>query len=159
MFFLKKVKNEVKMHNFTKVTSNLFHEPSMFVGSRNFLQMRNALNKEMTQLWQEMSNEESAEGSCSKSFDMSGVKPEDIKINVTNDTVQIEGSRSSEQTNDHGVGCTSESKFTYGFTLPGNADKSSMESKFENGVLKLAWNNVQAIEEDKQKIPVKMVEE
>merc|ERR1739848_513219 len=147
----------------TRQLRQLFHEPTMFLGSRNFLQMRNALNKEMTQLWQEMqSTEQSVQGISSKSFDMSGVKPEDIKIKVTNETVQIEGSKSNEQTNDHGVSCTSENKFTYGFTLPGNADKSSLESKFENGVLKLAWENemnVQAIEEDKQTIPVQLVGE
>lgn len=69
---------------------------------------------------------------------MPGIKPEDIKISVENNTVSIEG----ESRQDFGDGTARHQEHRYGkvmrsVTLPANVDASKAAANFEHGVLTL----------------------
>merc|ERR1739849_23805 len=79
-------------------------------------------------------------GANSKTIELPGVRPDDLKINVNKKlgTVKIEAKyERKEQRN----GCDySSSGFNkYEFTLPENAEITSLQSVFENEQLKLEW--------------------
>merc|ERR1739847_92561 len=85
----------------------------------------------------------------SKSFNMQGIEPKNIKINVDEHrVVKIEAEQNDG----------SNRQFrSYAFNLPENVDLESIDSKLENGNLCLKWNVIE--EKDDTRIPIKMVEE
>ncbi len=76
------------------------------------------------------------------SFDMPGVKKEDLKIEVQDNQLVISGERHREVKADNGES-TLHTERTYGrfartFTLPTNIAGDKIEAHFENGVLNIA---------------------
>lgn len=80
--------------------------------------------------------------------DVPGMKPEDIEINVTHDTVTISGELKSEsEVKDEGwlrqerrIG-----KFARSFTLPVEIDSNKVDATFEHGVLHLTLPKSEAV--------------
>jgi len=90
------------------------------------------------------------------SFDLPGVKKEDIKIEQKDNQLTVSGERREEHTKD-AKGRKSQERY-YGtffrsFTLPNNANMEKVEARFENGVLQLSVPKT-AVTKGKQ-IPVK----
>merc|ERR1739848_394869 len=86
----------------------------------------------------------------SKTFNMQGIEPKNIKINIDEHrVVKIEAEQNDG----------SNRQFrSYAFNLPENVDLESIDSKLENGSLSLRWK-VNEETEDRTRIPIKMVEE
>jgi HSP20 family protein len=63
------------------------------------------------------------------SIDAPGMKKEDVKIEVTGNTLTISGERRNKK---------SYGKFARSFTLPDSIDSSKIEANFEDGVLEIA---------------------
>jgi len=71
---------------------------------------------------------------------LSGVKPEDVEITITGDTLSIRGEKKADEKvkredyiyQEHRYG-----SFSRTVTLPGGLDSSKAEASFENGVLTL----------------------
>merc|ERR1739848_434636 len=84
----------------------------------------------------------------SKTFNMQGIEPKNIKINIDEQQiVKIEAEQNDG----------SNRQFrSYAFNLPENVDLESIDSKLENGSLCLKWNVIE--EKDDTRIPIKMVE-
>merc|ERR1739848_166119 len=85
----------------------------------------------------------------SKTFNMQGIEPKNIKINIDEQQiVKIEAEQNDG----------SNRQFrSYAFNLPENVDLESIDSKLENGSLCLKWNVIE--EKDDTRIPIKMVKE
>lgn len=76
------------------------------------------------------------------SFDMPGVKKEDIKVEVDGNTLTVSGERHKEVKKDEEENFLRHEKF-YGkyqrsFTLPPTVDTSHIEAHYEDGVLNIA---------------------
>jgi HSP20 family protein len=72
--------------------------------------------------------------------ELAGLKPEDVKVEVTNDALVIHGERKSEQEqNDRGVHRTERhyGQFYRSIPLPEGVDAEQVRAKFENGVLEV----------------------
>lgn len=67
------------------------------------------------------------------SFDLPGVKKDDVKIDLNNNQLTISGERKSRQGHESHYG-----SFYQSFTLPANIDPEQIEANFENGVLQIA---------------------
>lgn len=101
-------------------------------------------------LWPDLTNKESftpvcdvneAEGHYLISFDMPGVKQENINIEVVENRLTISGERHREVKNSNVSSFHSErsyGKFQRSFNLPVTVDTDKIEANFENGVLALA---------------------
>lgn len=76
------------------------------------------------------------------SFDMPGVKKEDIKIEVQDNELAISGERQREMREQDGEATLrlerSYGKFERTFTLPANIAADKIEAHYENGVLNVA---------------------
>merc|ERR1712035_7594 len=96
----------------------------------------------------------------SKIIELPGVKPEDLSINVNRKqgSVKIEAKyERKEQRN--GCEYTSSGFNKYEFTLPSNAEITSLESMFENGRLRLEWRlKEEKASEGLVSIPVQIIE-
>lgn len=80
--------------------------------------------------------------------DVPGLKPEDIEINVTNDTVTISGEFKSETQTGEGGWLRQErrgGKFSRSFTLPIEIDSNKVDATFQNGVLHLTLPKADAV--------------
>ncbi len=80
------------------------------------------------------------------SFDMPGVKKEDIKIETQGNELLISGERRREAKEDHGEATLRREK-TYGrferrFSLPTSIDSEKIEAHYENGVLNIVLPKV-----------------
>merc|ERR1739847_151070 len=85
----------------------------------------------------------------SKTFNMQGIEPKNIKINIDEHrVVKIEAEQNDG---------TNRQYRSYAFNLPENVDLESIDSKLENGNLYLKWNVIE--EKDDTRIPIQMVEE
>ncbi len=76
------------------------------------------------------------ENSYFMSFDLPGVKKEDIKIDVSQNMLSITGERKSQQKGEQ----SSErryGRFQRSLTLPAGIDANQVQAHFENGVLEL----------------------
>ena len=82
------------------------------------------------------------------SFDMPGVKKDDIQIEVKDNTLMIAGERNKEVKNAEHEGYMrherSYGKFQRAFTLPGSVDASKIEAHYEDGVLNVAIPKTEA---------------
>merc|ERR1739847_257310 len=88
----------------------------------------------------------------SKTFNMQGIEPKNIKINIDEQRiVKIEAEQNDG----------SNRQFrSYAFNLPENVDLESIDSKLENGNLCLKWKVTEEnVLEDRTRIPIQMVEE
>merc|ERR1739847_243181 len=88
----------------------------------------------------------------SKTFNMQGIEPKNIKINIDEHrVVKIEAEQNDG----------SNRQFrSYAFNLPENVDLESIDSKLENGNLCLKWKVTEEnVLEDRTRIPIQMVEE
>jgi HSP20 family protein len=76
------------------------------------------------------------------SFDMPGVKKEDIKIEVQNNQLVISGERQYEMKDEEGEATLRHEraygKFERSFTLPTTVNTDKIEAQYENGVLNVA---------------------
>lgn len=80
--------------------------------------------------------------------DVPGMKPEDIEISVTHDTVTISGEMKSEtEVKDEGWLRQERrsGKFTRSFTLPVEIDSNKVDATFEHGVLHLTLPKSEAV--------------
>jgi HSP20 family protein len=81
-----------------------------------------------------------------------GVKPEDIQISITGDTLNIRG-EVSEEREDEGVQYHVRerrfSSFSRTITLPTSVDADKADADFENGVLKLTLPKVEEVKPKK----------
>ena len=75
------------------------------------------------------------------SFDIPGVKKEDIRIELNDNTLHISGEKKNEYSAKHAEGEPfyekSYGKFQRAFTLPAKVKESAIEAHFKNGVLEL----------------------
>lgn len=73
------------------------------------------------------------------SFDMPGVKKEDIKVEVNNNRITVSGERQKEtvEGREHHVSERSYGRFSRSVSLPQGVDEDHIEANFENGVLTL----------------------
>ncbi len=82
------------------------------------------------------------------SFDMPGVKKEDIKIEVQGNQLKISGERQREVKSEEGESALhferSFGRFERTFTLPATVAADKIEAHFENGVLNVALPKVEA---------------
>lgn len=79
-------------------------------------------------------------GSLVVHADLPGLKPEDVEVNVENDVLTLRGERRfEEERNEEGVYHSERSygRFERSIALPNGIDPSSIEAKFENGVLEI----------------------
>lgn len=74
------------------------------------------------------------------SFDMPGVKKDDIKIETRGNQLMITGERRSEPKNNSG---RSYGKFERIFTMPNTVDNDKIEAHYEDGVLSIALPKVE----------------
>lgn len=75
------------------------------------------------------------------SFDMPGVKEEDIKVEVLENKLTVSGERHSLFSDSEGVRYSSEQRygrFLRSFNLPESVETDKIEANFENGVLAIA---------------------
>ncbi len=80
--------------------------------------------------------------------DVPGIKPDDLEINVTNDTVTISGEvKGSTDVTDEGWLRQERrsGKFARSFTLPVQIESSKVDATFENGVLHLALPKAESV--------------
>lgn len=81
------------------------------------------------------------EGQFLLSFDLPGVKKEDIKIQVEENTLTISGERKQEKKAGDGQNAKYVERtygaFTRSFTLPSTVETEKIEAHYENGVLNL----------------------
>ena len=86
-----------------------------------------------------------------------GLKPEDVNISISGNTLTIKGEFKSEKEGERGTVHFRErryGKFQRSFTLPANFDTEKVEAAFENGILTIT---LPKLEEAKPKhIPVKV---
>ncbi|MEN0059797.1 MAG: Hsp20/alpha crystallin family protein [Bdellovibrio sp.] len=82
------------------------------------------------------------------SFDMPGVKKEDIKIEVQNNQLVISGERQYEMKEEEGESTLRHEraygKFERTFTLPTTVNTDKIEAHYENGVLNVALPKAEA---------------
>lgn len=83
------------------------------------------------------------------SFDMPGVKKDDIKIEVQGNQLVISGERQREVKEENGEESTLHHERVYGtferrFALPNTINAEKIEAHFENGVLKVALPKAEA---------------
>lgn len=67
------------------------------------------------------------------SFDLPGLKKEDIKVKVQNNSIFIEGTRKMKSPNDNYV-----RKYSYQTYVPKSLSLEDLEAEFEDGVLTLS---------------------
>lgn len=81
------------------------------------------------------------EGRFVLTFDIPGVKKDEIKIDVVDNQLIVSGERKREHTEERKGGYTlterSVGTFRRAFGLPGNVDTHRIEAKYEDGVLRL----------------------
>jgi len=70
------------------------------------------------------------------SADVPGVKKDDIKIDVSGNSLRVSGERRRE-VKEEGYYERSSGRFSRSFTLPENVDANKIEAHFEDGVLRL----------------------
>lgn len=73
-------------------------------------------------------------------FDLPGVKKEEVKVEADNDQITIRAERKEEKKSEPKKKYLSEvyyGSYTRSFTLPGPIDEKMIDAKFENGVLKV----------------------
>ncbi|HEY8271583.1 MAG TPA: Hsp20/alpha crystallin family protein [Pseudobdellovibrionaceae bacterium] len=70
------------------------------------------------------------------SADLPGIKKEDVKIDVTGNTLRFSGERSKD-IKEEGYRERSYGRFSRSFTLPQNIDPKKVEAHFEDGVLRI----------------------
>lgn len=81
-----------------------------------------------------------SEGNLMLSAALPGVKPEDVDITVSGDTLTIRGQVQSEEEREQGNVRIQERRygsFRRSVRLPPNVDTNAIDATFENGVLKL----------------------
>ena len=89
-------------------------------------------------------------------FDLPGVKKDEVKIELQDNTLTVSGERKREHKEEEQGRLTQEryyGAFTRSFALPSNVSADKVEANFDNGVLQIALPKV-AITTGKQ-IPVK----
>lgn len=84
-------------------------------------------------------------------FDLPGMSRENIKINVKDNQLIVDGERKVEHVEDNECYYQKESShgtFTRTFKLPRDVIKNTVKAKHENGVLKVSFDRIQESEED-----------
>jgi HSP20 family protein len=88
------------------------------------------------------------------SFDLPGVKKEDVKIDLQENQLIVSGERKEETQGQGGSRERFYGAFSRSFTLPQNVDASKVEANYENGVLQIALPKTAVTTTGKQ-IPIK----
>jgi len=70
------------------------------------------------------------------SADLPGMKKDDVKIDITGNSLRLSGERNRE-VNEEGYRERSYGRFSRSFTLPQNIDAKKVEANFEDGVLRI----------------------
>jgi HSP20 family protein len=89
--------------------------------------------------------------------DLPGMKAQDIELTMRGDMLYVSGEKAEERENGQGLYRFSErrfGRFERGFALPPGADRSNIEARFEDGVLRIAIPAAPEGEQT-QTIPVK----
>nr|AIA18557.1 Hsp20/alpha crystallin family [uncultured bacterium] len=97
---------------------------------------------------------------CVIRAELPGLKPEDVKLEVTDGAIIIEGERKEEQEENREGARMSERRYGYFYRsipLPEGADPEKARAKFENGMLEIAVP-VQKQEEQRRRIPIESAE-
>lgn len=87
-----------------------------------------------------------------------GVKPEDIDISITGDTLTIKGETKSEEKVEKGNYIRQErrfGRFERALSLPGRIDVDKVEAVFENGVLHLTLPKAEEVKPKQIKVTTK----
>ena len=87
-----------------------------------------------------------------------GIKPEDIDISVTGDTLTIKGETVAEERAEEGNYIRQErryGRFERSMTLPVEVQADKADAVFENGVLKLSLPKAEAVKPRQIKVTVK----
>ncbi|WP_413287767.1 Hsp20/alpha crystallin family protein [Bdellovibrio sp. HCB337] len=85
------------------------------------------------------------------SADLPGIKRDDIKIDVSGNTLRISGERSRE-VKEEGYYERSSGRFSRSFSLPEGVDAKKIEASFEDGVLRVALPKTEVKEAQEVKI-------
>ena len=91
------------------------------------------------------------------SFDLSGIKEEDLKVNIENQKLSVSGKRVSHKESKANVRSFSErsfGSFSRSFSLPDTVEVSKIEADYSNGVLKVFLPKKE--KEKPQKVDVKV---
>ncbi|HJY04945.1 MAG TPA: Hsp20/alpha crystallin family protein [Bryobacteraceae bacterium] len=107
-------------------------------------------------LWSPAIEVSEAEGKCVIRAELAGLRPEDVKLEVDNDVLILEGERKSEH--EEKKDDVHRTEIRYGrfyrrIPLPENASVDQARAKFENGVLEVTVP-VPARESQRRQIPI-----
>jgi HSP20 family protein len=77
-----------------------------------------------------------------------GISKEDLKLNIEDDILTLEGEKKSENKDEEYL-CkeSKEGRFSESFSLPENVDKDKIKAKFENGVLRITIPKVKVLKQ------------
>jgi HSP20 family protein len=95
-------------------------------------------------------------GHCSIRAELPGLKPEDVKIEVTPDSLILEGERKFESEDEKNGVYRTERRYGHFYRsvpLPDGADVEHARAKFENGVLEITLP-IQERASDRRQIPI-----
>jgi HSP20 family protein len=77
-----------------------------------------------------------------------GISKEDLKLNIEDDILTLEGEKKSENKDEEYLRKESkEGGFSESFSLPENVDKDKIKAKFENGVLRITIPKVKVLKQ------------
>lgn len=108
--------------------------PSFFRPSRSFMDMEQEAFTPPCDI-------EESNNQYLVSFDIPGMKKEDVKIEVTDNQLIVSGERKEERKEEKANRITEErfhGTFMRSFTLPANVKSDQVEASYENGILKIA---------------------
>ncbi|HRP01997.1 MAG TPA: Hsp20/alpha crystallin family protein [Candidatus Kapabacteria bacterium] len=99
--------------------------------------------------------------------ELAGVKKEDVKITINDEnTISIKGIKKRNDTNSNDIEDTQEQsrvytkmerkfgEFSRSFLMPDNINKGSIEAKFDNGILQITLNKIEAVQAKEVEISV-----
>lgn len=121
--------------------SNLDHFTKEFEGAcKEMDKVLVPFKKDFERYWSVPTNIHETEKAYVFSFDIPGLKKEDISVELVSNQISIRGERKEEKKSDdaktHRTECW-KGQFRRTFTLPEDADSGKVEAAYENGVLNL----------------------